>query len=296
MSGQSMNLSFGPITYYWPRTQVFKFYEEVAESPVSLVYLGETVCSKRRELTLDDWLALARELREAGKEVVLSTLTLLEASGELNELKRCCDNDEFMVEANDLGAVQLLSERGLPFVAGPAINVYNASTLSWLVGRGMQRWVMPVELSRDWLLRLLTQPEATRLRSKFEVEVFAFGHLPLAWSARCFTARSENRSKDNCQLCCIRYPEGRRVQSQDGKDVFLLNGIQTQSGSRYNLIDDIESLRGLVDRVRLSPQYQDTFAWAEAFQQAIDGKSDRRQRPVGDVNGYWHQLAGIQHV
>ncbi len=291
-----LTLSLGPITYYWPRTEVMNFYHQVAESEVPLVYLGETVCSKRRELQADDWIDVARMLREAGKTVVLSTLTLLEAGGELKELRRWCDNGEFMVEANDIGAVQLLAERRVPFTVGPAINVYNASTLAWLVAEGMQRWVMPVELSRDWLLRLLSEPEATRLRDRFEVEVFAFGHLPLAWSARCFTARSENRSKDDCQLCCLKYPEGRRVESQDGRDVFTLNGIQTQSGTRYNLIDDVDSLHGLVDRVRISPQYRSTFDWLEAFAQALAGDPDRLARPVGDVNGYWHQLAGITQL
>ena len=51
----------------------------------------------------------------------------------------------------------------------------------------MQRWTMPVELSRDWLAELLDDCSARGLRNQFEVEVFAYGHLPLAYSARCFT-------------------------------------------------------------------------------------------------------------
>ena len=63
------------------------------------------------------------------------------------------------------------------------------------------RW-LPVELSREWLSNLLTQCETLGIRDKFEVEALAYGHLPLAYSARCFTARSENRSKDDCETCC----------------------------------------------------------------------------------------------
>ena len=66
----------------------------------------------------------------------------------------------------------------------------------------MIRWCMPVELSREWLNNLLIQCEELAIRDKFEVEVFAYGHLPLAYSARCFTARSENRAKDDCETCC----------------------------------------------------------------------------------------------
>ena len=111
-------LSLGPVLYYWPRQQLLDFYARMADAPVDIIYLGETVCSKRRALRWDDWLGLARELRAAGKEVVLSTLTLIEAESELGYVERLCAQEEFPVEANDLSAVQLRGGRA--FVTGPA--------------------------------------------------------------------------------------------------------------------------------------------------------------------------------
>ena len=63
-------LSLGPILYYWPRDTVMSFYETIADTPVDIVYLGETVCSKRRLMRLDDWLQLAAMLQAAGKQDV----------------------------------------------------------------------------------------------------------------------------------------------------------------------------------------------------------------------------------
>lgn len=83
----------------------------------------------------------------------------MQASSELGELKRYVDNGEFLIEASDLGVVNLCAERKLPFVAGHALNCYNAVTLRLLRKQGMVRWCMPVELSRDWLANLLTQCE-----------------------------------------------------------------------------------------------------------------------------------------
>lgn len=286
-----MKFSLGPILYFWPKEKVRAFYMDAADSSVDIVYLGETVCAKRRELRLDDYLAIAHQLREAGKEVVLSTMTLLESPADLRELRRYCDNGDFIIEANDFGAIGLLQEQGMLFVGGAAINCYNHQSLRRLVAMGMQRWLMPVELSREWLNAMLTQPEIQDIRDCFEVEVFSFGHLPLAWSARCFTARSENRPKDDCNLCCMNYPSGRVVDSQDGERLFVLNGIQTQSGFRYNLINSVKDMIGLVDVVRLSPQEQGTFAWLERFRTSYcDGVPVKLEEY--ECNGYWHRLAG----
>lgn len=291
-----MKLSLAPIGYFWPKAQVEAFYEDVARSPVDRVYLGETVCSKRRELSLDDYLDIARHLQQSGKEVVLSTLTLLEAPGELKELQRGCDQNDVLVEANDMAAVQRLSEQGRPFVAGNAINCYNPRTVRRLVELGMTTWNPPVELSREWLSDLLDDPEVQNIRDRLEVEVFAFGYLPLAYSARCFTARSEDRPKDDCQLCCINYPNGRTVYSQDNESVFTLNGIQTQSGQRYNLLNDLTSMQGLVDIVRLSPQAEGTMDWIEQFHNAIHNDPVSTEIPETDINGYWHKVEGMRHV
>ena len=57
-----MKLALGPLLYYWPRQSVLDFYAGIAESSVNSVYLGETVCSKRRELGTRYWIALANEL------------------------------------------------------------------------------------------------------------------------------------------------------------------------------------------------------------------------------------------
>lgn len=47
---------------------------------------------------------------------------------------------------------------------------------------------------------------------------------------------------------------GLTADSQEGEQVFVLNGIQTQSGHCYNLINQLPEMEGLVDIVRLSPE------------------------------------------
>ncbi|MEL4012972.1 U32 family peptidase [Dryocola clanedunensis] len=291
-----MKYSLGPVLYYWPKETLESFYQAAAKSSADVIYLGEAVCSKRRATKVGDWLEMAKMLAGQGKQVVLSTLALVQAPSELNELKRYVDNGDFLIEANDIGAVNVAAERKLPFVAGHALNCYNAVTLRLLLKQGMTRWCMPVELSRDWLENLLNQCDELGIRNQFEVEVLSYGHLPLAYSARCFTARSEDRAKDECETCCIKYPTGRNMLSQENEQVFVLNGIQTMSGYVYNLGNELASMKGLVDMVRLSPMGLDTLRVLETYRANENGDNPLQLKSNSDCNGYWRRVAGLELV
>lgn len=293
--GGPLRLSLGPILYYWPREQVLDFYAEMLETPVETVYLGEAVCSKRRLLRPEDWWELAERATAAGKEAVISTLALIESDGELKVLSRLCAERRFLVEANDLGALDFLE--GHPFVAGPSINLYNHETLAFLAARGLKRWIMPVELGRETATDLIrTRPAGV------ECEVFAYGRLPLAYSARCFTAYNHGQGKDDCQFRCIEYPDGLLVATQEGSPFLAINGIQTQSAATHNLLPSLDELRGLgVDLLRISPQSQHTAAVVETFVACLRGDlaTDegvarlRGWAPSGLADGYWTGHAGI---
>ncbi|MBQ0712045.1 MAG: U32 family peptidase [Porticoccus sp.] len=295
-----MKLSLGPILYYWPHQKVADFYQQAIQSPADIIYLGETICSKRQELRTPDWLELAAALLESGKEVVLSTLALIEARSELSSLRKICDNSGCLIEANDIAAVELLSEKKLPFVAGTSINIYNAHTLQILHKAGLQRWVMPVELNRTTLKNILSDAQKMGFLDKIETEIFSYGRLPLAYSARCFTARAKGLQKDDCQLRCIDYPDGIPLHTQENQSLFTINGIQTQSGQIYNLLDEYSAMAEIgVDIMRVSPKSTGTFEVLEQFSQAILGETISAQLIASDVknneycNGYWFGQPGM---
>lgn len=299
MPSRAMKIALGPLLYYWPRETTFAFYDAMANTAVDLVYLGETVCSRRHELRLADWLEIAARLRAAGKEVVLSTQVLLESGAEVGTMHRCAANGEYLVEANDMGAVRQLTGNA-PFVAGPHLNLYNLPTLQWMASLGALRWVAPLEMKRDDLAPLLrARPQG------LQTEVFAYGRMPLAFSARCFTARHRNLPKDDCRFSCLEHPDGLLLKTREGESFLVLNGTQTQSARVCNLVGALDDMRAIgVDVVRLSPQSMHMAEVVAIFAAVRDGSLDAAQArrrlsaltPGDSCNGYWHGRPGLDQV
>jgi len=132
--------------------------------------------------------------------------------------------------------------------------------------------------------------------------VFGYGRLPLAYSARCFTARAHNLPKDDCQYRCLDYPDGLTLSSQDDKSFLTINGIQTQSARYYNLLTSLEDMRTVgVDVLRISPQSRHTDKVIEIFRRSLlepdtvtDGLARlQRLMSTGDCDGYWYDGKGM---
>ena len=291
-----MQLSLGPLQYYWAREDVFAFYLAMSKTALDIVYLGETVCSRRHELRLKDWMDIGYMLRDAGKEVVLSTQVLLESTSDVGMMQKVVANGEFTIEANDMGAVNTLAKKQ-PFVAGPQLNLFNADSLRWAMDLGAFRWVTPLEMNSDELVAALKH-----ITTPLQTEVFAYGRMPLAISARCFTARHYNRPKDDCGFACMEHADGQLLSTRESQHFLVLNGTQTQSARIYNLLDDVSDLLTLgVEVLRLSPQSQNMEKVIEAF----DGVRNRQLDTAAaneliapalhdsTCNGYWHAKPGM---
>ncbi|MCW5611606.1 MAG: U32 family peptidase [Rubrivivax sp.] len=312
-SPRPFGLTVGPLPYWWPRAATIAFYADVADGPADTVVLGETVCSRRHEFKLADWLALAVELASAGKQVVLATQALVTSEAELRTLRQVCEQDHFAVEAGDASALAVLgraqaARRGRPpFVLGPHINVYSRAALEEVAPLGAATWVPPLELPLDAVARV--NPPADRVRGPagpVVTEAFAFGRMPLAFSARCFTARHHRLKKDECDFRCRDDADGLLLLTTEGRPFLVLNGIQTQSAALHCLIGASPALQAAgVTRLRLSPCSRGFTRVLALFDGVFNGDAAADAAlaelqslglPGALVDGFARRRAGMQTV
>lgn len=287
-------LTLGSVLFNWKPEALRDFYFRIAdEADVDTVCVGEVVCSKRSPFFTPFLPEVIARLAAAGKEVVLSSLALIMTERELREARDLADGDGWLVEANDISVASLLAPK--PFAVGPLVNVYNEGTLAYLESIGAIRACLPAELPAEIIATLVKS-------AKCEIEVQAFGRLPLAISARCYHARSRNLAKDGCQYVCADDPDGMAVDTLDDEPFLAVNGTQTMSYHYLSLLQDMASLRAAgVRRFRLWPQAVDMVAVAALFRQTLAGAVDPREAadrlaqlcPRAEfANGYIHGREG----
>ncbi|NRP72725.1 hypothetical protein ILFOPFJJ_03624 [Ensifer psoraleae] len=268
MTGATLpSLSLGPVLYLWEGPKWRDFYFRIAdEAPVAHVVIGETVCSKRLHFIEPHVGEVVERLERAGKSVSLASLALVTLEREAQVVRALVRDSTHPIEANDLSALGLLA--GKPHSVGPLINVYNGATARLLASRGATSICLPPELP------MASVRDIVRDAPGVSFEIFAFGRVPLAISARCAHARSKGLVKDNCQFICGDDPDGLVVETLDRQPFLALNGVQTVSHTCQALIQELPELAAAgISRIRLSPQDCDMVAVARVFDDAIAGRS-----------------------
>lgn len=292
-------LSLGPVYYLWDGPKWRDFYFRIAdEAPVEHVTLGETVCSKRQHFTEPHVAEVVERLEEAGKKVTLSTLAMVTLERETRHVRDLIQDSLHAIEANDLSALGLIA--GKAHSVGPLVNVYNAATASVLASRGAENICLPPELPMS------SMEQIVKAMPGFSFEIFAFGRMPLAISARCAHARSKGLTKDNCQFVCGEEPDGLPLRTLDRQSFLVLNGVQTMSNSCAVLLNELPALSAAgIARVRLSPQDCDMVEVANIYESVLGGfvDGDEAIATLAQVypaatfsNGFHHQREGAAWV
>lgn len=299
MPHSRLGLTLGPLLYLWDDTRWRDFYFRIAdEAAVDTVVLGEVVCSKRDHFHADTLWEVTDRLTSAGKDVRLASLALATLEREMKTIRRLAAQNDFQTEAGEMAAHGAM--RGRPHTIGPMLNVYNAATARVLAKGGATSICLPPELPAASIRAIVAgAPELA-------FEIFAFGRVPLAISARCAHARLKGLTKDNCHFVCGEDPDGLEVDTLDNQPFLALNGVQTMSSTCQSLLTDVPRLKSAgVRSLRLSPQVCDMVGVTRVFRDVCDEKLELDEGAsrleacypgATFSNGFIHDVPGHQLV
>lgn len=261
-------LTLGPVLFNWPADQWRDFYARIAdEAPLERVCIGEIVCSKRLPFIAETMSEAIERLQRGGKSVILSSLILPTLARERALIGDLLAIPDVLIEANDVSALPRV--QGRPHVIGPFVNVYNEETVSFLTKGGAVWICLPPELPLSSIAALAAAAPDTAL------EVWSFGRIPLAISARCYHARIHGLAKDSCQFVCGQDPDGLVVETLDHERFLAVNGVQTLSHACCNLLGDLARLQDAgIRSFRLSPHHVDMVKVANLFRDVLDERRD----------------------
>ena len=295
-------LNLGPNLYNWKPEIWRDFYFQIAdEAPIDKVFLGEIICSKRAPLFDNYFSEVKTRLRKAGKEIILSTLAEITSNIDRRLLLKQVSNKDFIIEANDVAA--LLNLNGAKHYIGSYMNVYNEDALEFFAKNGATNICLPPEMPKSGIIEL----NKTAKSLNVELEVQIYGRIGLALSARCYHARAHELTKDSCKFICDEDPDGMNLTTLEGQEFLAINGIQTQSYTCLNLVNEIAELQTIgINNFRISPQSKGIIKTSKIFRNLLDKKIDVSEASAKlemekinapFSNGFYHGVKGYQwHV
>lgn len=291
-------LTLGPCLFNWKLDDWKDFYFKIAdESDFEEVYLGEVICSRRLPFYENEMDIIAERLTQSGKKVIRSTLALIMNIYEEEALKNVCENDRYIVEANDASALSYVKNK--PHYVGPFINIYNEGAAEYMAKKGAQRICLPYELAEDAV-------EAITKNTSAEIEIQTFGRLPLAVSSRCYHARSRGLRKSKCQYVCNEDYDGMDVQTLELQPFLNVNGTCTMSHSYISLTAESNHLANIgVHAFRISPQDCDMLVVNKIWRDLMNKKIDAAEADalllentpnIVYSNGFYHGVEGREFL
>jgi collagenase-like PrtC family protease/predicted lipid carrier protein YhbT len=257
---------------------------------VDYVYLGETACPDRSCFSPDFLGRLSDELTRAGKEVYASSLILVRDEEQHGLFK----NFARQIQRIEINSPAFLGfARCYPTVIGMFLNVCNSATANILAKHKVERIVLPPELGFQSVASIAKMCTAA-------TELVVHGHIPIAISGTCQTARSLGRNGDGCGRLCQYYPEGMVLEAGD-QPLFRIEGPQTLSASTYCLVEYLPQLeKAGVDTVRILPQYEHTDRIVCIYRDVLEHRRSYKDAleelkavsPGGLCNGWFLGKAG----
>jgi len=164
-----------------------------------------------------------QRIREQGIQAGLATSRMI-LPGEENAHLKLLDFSPDFILIRHLGAIPLFSNRGIPLIGGPSLNICNHISAEWFAAQGLQRLIPAADLAESELVRL----------SEWNPHLWEYSvyfHLAAFHTRYCLF-----RNQEPCQSQCeqVTYLTDSRNQSHFvAKDPFCRNTVYRNKPVQY---------------------------------------------------------------
>ncbi|NQY43735.1 MAG: U32 family peptidase [Legionellales bacterium] len=284
--------------FNWPENKKQDFYSMIAdEANINTVYIGEVICQKRFACWGKIYHKIVDRLVSAGKEVIISSLALINTEEELHIIRDYIKDSNLTIEANDISVLNIIDQN--KFCLGPYINIYNEEALKHYIDKGASHITFSQELPRESI-------EVLASLKKIDYEISVFGRIPLAISARCAHARVYKQQKSNCKYVCEKDLNGLEVTTLDSQPFLTINGLQTMSYTYCNMLQELDYLQQIgINRFRIYPHDHNMLKIIDVYNDVLSKTISAEEGynnlklitpDVNFSNGFFHGTSGYKMI
>ena len=220
--------------FHWDKATTLAFYESATELAADTFVLGDTLCAANSVLSWEEWQAIGAKLKQAGKQVIYSTMAFHKANMSVAKLHKLIVNGDTPLEiASNFMLLMRRDSRAISaFCTAREMDITNEYRCQQLMNSGAM--FIPIHTAAD-IKQVQQQIDKLSSYTCVNFDVMVHGDLSLENLPEC-QFNPDDSGKDAHQMVC---PAGKEVarweQKQPQQQVFdLADHIDTLKQSRVS--------------------------------------------------------------
>ena len=252
-----MSIIIDSTPFHWDRASTLAFYDNAAELAADTFVLGDTLCAANSVLSWEEWQTIGNQLKQAGKQVIYSTMAFHKAHMSVAKLHKLIVNGDTPLEiASNFMLLMRRDSRAITaFCTAREMDVTNEYRCQQLMNSGAM--FIPIHTSAD-IKQVQKSIDRLSNYTCVNFDVMVHGDLSLENLPEC-QFNPDDSGKEAHEMLC---PAGKEVahwnQQHPPQQVFdLADHIATLKQSRVSFF-------------RIKPTQADMHAIVERYAQLIN--------------------------
>lgn len=179
-----MKLVIDSVPFNWSKEATLAFYQNAVHLPADTFVIGNTLCASHSALDWQEWRTIGKNLVEAGKQVIYSSMAFHKSQISVTRLHKIVTASETKLEIGSNFMLLMRRDNGVrtAFCTARSLDISNQYRAQQLLNSGAM--FVPIYASTD-LLFLLRNIDKFRCNQDVEFDVLIHGDMTLEGLPEC---------------------------------------------------------------------------------------------------------------